>query len=136
MKTITRIQIKDAHCSDYGAGISAGPNCHKGSVFAKAHNLRYGNGVVFAVKEKTDELLALLTQEGLSARLDGFDWSVLEPSDFFEGAIIDGYRLLEGYNPKGIRCEEIQPRRGYKRCRKNLVIRPKNTNEELVGVYQ
>lgn len=76
MKIVQRIWIKgtNGNCAD------------KAYTFvSQVLKRRYGNGVTFALAEETEAIIKQLSEAGYEAKFDGFQWPIMEPSDYEPG---------------------------------------------------
>ncbi len=85
MVKVNRIWIKEGkgHCGD--------------PVFPYVHEVMkrtYGNGVIFAIEEEKEDILAELATQGFTAKLDGYIFSIMEPNDYMIGNIINVNGLI------------------------------------------
>jgi len=50
---------------------------------------RYGNSVTFAEAGELDEVVNKIRAAGYEAEYDGFEWNVMEPSDYSPGNVVE-----------------------------------------------
>ena len=79
MKTVIRIQIQ-------GQEGNCGDTAYK--FVTEVLKRGYGNAVTFALEHEADSILNQIREAGFQAYFDGYDWPIMEPSDYRVGNVV------------------------------------------------